>query len=93
MTKGYEFFVQESVEKVVEIFRKHGLDVRYDKKTSHQNHAIGFVENGSSGMIMDSNVWRKGLKNGSRSCIEFSDSSRNFKKVRKIIISKLNLVL
>ena len=87
-----DFFVIESVEEVVKIFRRHGLSVDYNENILPREHARGFVEKGFGGMIMSSSVWRKGVRMKSRSCIEVSKRFKDFKKIQKIIKSDLNVV-
>ena len=87
-----DFFVIESVEEVVKIFRRHGLNVDYNEKISPREHARGFVEKGFGGMIMSSRVWREGIKAESRSCIEISKRFKDFEKIRKIINNDLRIV-
>jgi len=87
-----DFFVIESVEEVVKVFRRHGLKVDYDEKVNPQEHARGFVEKGFGGMIMSSRIWRKGMRAESRSCIEIPKGFKDFKKIRKIITNDLRIV-
>jgi hypothetical protein len=88
----HEFFVVESVQEVVKVFRRHRLQVDYNENISPQGHARGFIEKGFGGMIMDSDVWREGFKTEAQSCIEISAKFKIFKKIRKIIAKDLNVV-
>lgn len=96
----FEIFVAESLEEVIDVFRKHGLEVEYNETIIPKKLARGFIESGAGGIVMNCEIWRQKKtqeifeKTGVRAkaCIEISSGFGNLKKIIDIAREKFNII-